>query len=53
MRARGPHELGDLDEFRKLVKLQKTHQEDATREELVLKFFAYLYARNLFDGRRL
>lgn len=43
-------ELGGDSDFSKLVKLQRAHQHDATREELALKFFAYLYDRSEFDG---
>jgi hypothetical protein len=43
-------ELADRPDFRKLVKLQKKNEENATREELVLKFFAYLHNRNAFSG---
>ncbi|MGS1104689.1 DUF262 domain-containing protein [Achromobacter anxifer] len=37
-------------DFRKLVKLQTIHQSDGTREELVLKFFAYLDWADEYDG---
>ena len=37
--------------FRTLLKLQKGSESDGTREEQVLKFFAYLNARKYFDGR--
>jgi hypothetical protein len=52
---RGPfndllRELANGHTFRKLVKLQKVKQEDGTREELVLKFFAYLNNRQHFKG---
>lgn len=43
-------DLGDDPDFMKLVKLQRAHQHDGTREELVLKFFAYLYDRANFRG---
>ncbi len=43
-------ELADYPPFRRLVKLQKQNDENATREELVLKFFAYLEARDSFNG---
>lgn len=36
--------------FRKLLKLQRSHQADGTHEEQVLKFFAYLTARSGFEG---
>jgi len=44
-------DLAESDEFKRLVKLQERRQQDGTREELVLKFFAYLNNRNEFDGR--
>jgi hypothetical protein len=52
---RGPfsellRELGEQPTFRKLVKLQPVHQNDGTREELVLKFFAYLNWAERYDG---
>jgi hypothetical protein len=43
-------ELAADSAFKRLVKLQKRKQDDGTREEVVLKFFAYLYARNQFNG---
>lgn len=36
--------------FIDMVKLQRKNDENATREELVLKFFAYLNARDTFKG---
>jgi hypothetical protein len=53
---RGPfndllHELADADDFRYLVKLQEAQQDDGTREELVLKFFAYLDWADRYDGQ--
>jgi hypothetical protein len=52
---RGPfndllRELAEDSAFKRLVKLQKTRQDDGTREEVVLKFFAYLRAREQFSG---
>lgn len=52
---RGPfsellRELGEDAAFKKLVKLQPVHQNDGTREELVLKFFAYLNWADKYDG---
>ena len=52
---RGPfndllRDLAEEETFRRLVKLQKVRQEDGTREEIVLKFFAYLHARDQFKG---
>jgi hypothetical protein len=44
-------ELAERDEFRALVKLQKSQEEDGTRTELVLKFFAYLEYFDKYDGR--
>ncbi len=43
-------ELAGYQPFQRLVKLQASHQNDGTREELVLKFFAYLFNRDAFDG---
>ena len=43
--------LSTLPKFQELLKLQKGHQRDGTREEQVLKFFAYLEGRSKFDGR--
>lgn len=37
--------------FRDLVKLESRAEEDGTREELVLKFFAYLDWYDRYDGR--
>jgi hypothetical protein len=53
---RGPfaellRELASLDKFTKLVKVQQLHQNDGTREEVVLKFFAYLERGEQYDGR--
>lgn len=42
--------LASLSEFRDLVKLQSRDKDNATHEELVLKFFAYLNSRDLFSG---
>lgn len=52
---RGPfnellRELAEDHGFLKLVKLQSSHKDDGTKEELVLKFFAYMNARDSFDG---
>ncbi|OMI88191.1 hypothetical protein BSZ07_19450 [Streptomyces sp. M1013] len=43
-------ELAETTDFKNLVKLQKKNEENATREELVLKFFAYLNNRSAFTG---
>lgn len=43
-------ELANDPQFAKLLKLQRARQHDATREEQVLKFFAYLNDRENFDG---
>ena len=43
-------ELAEYPSFKSLVKLQRKNEDNATREELVLKFFAYLNARNRFNG---
>lgn len=53
---RGPlidliRELADDSDFRKLVKLESRAEEDGTRDELVLKFFAYLDWYDRYDGR--
>jgi len=53
---RGPfndllHELADSANFRSLVKLQDAQQDDGTREELALKFFAYLDWADKYDGQ--
>lgn len=37
--------------FKTLVKLQRGKEDDGTREEQVLKFFAYHEAKDDFDGR--
>jgi Protein of unknown function DUF262 len=42
--------LAALDAFRQMVKLQSRDQDNATHEELVLKFFAYLEGREAFSG---
>lgn len=52
---RGPfndllRELAEDSAFKRLVKLQKARQDDGTREEVVLKFFAYLNAQDRFAG---
>lgn len=44
-------EMADYPKFKTLVKLQKGKQVDGTREEIVLKFFAYLYWRDRFTGK--
>lgn len=43
-------ELASWGPFKNLVKLQKADENNATREELVLKFFAYLNDREGFTG---
>ena len=52
---RGPfaemlREMAETPNFRKLVKLQPIHQNDGTREELILKFFTYLNWATKYDG---
>jgi hypothetical protein len=42
--------LSESASFKQLVKVQKTHEDDATKEELVLKFFAYLNDQGRFSG---
>jgi hypothetical protein len=44
-------DLAAHEPFVRLVKLQSKRLHDGTREELVLKFFAYLQNREVFDGR--
>jgi hypothetical protein len=43
-------ELAEWQPFHDLVKLQRADEANATREELVLKFFAYLNNRDHFRG---
>jgi hypothetical protein len=43
-------ELAELPNFKTLVKLQAPNEDNATREELVLKFFAYRHGRASFKG---
>jgi len=43
-------ELADHSTFKKLVKLQQQNEDNATREELALKFFAYRHDRDAFRG---
>jgi len=43
-------ELADLPEFRSTVRLQQGHEDDGTREEMVLKFFAYYHDQDAFSG---
>jgi hypothetical protein len=43
-------ELAKYPNFNSLVKLQRKNENNATREELVLKFFAYLHGRAGFKG---
>ncbi len=44
-------ELADKPQFTQLLKLQSANQEDGTREELIIKMFAYLDWRDNFRGR--
>ena len=44
-------ELVKVDDFRRVVKLQKQNQHNATLEEVILKFFAYLDNADRYDGR--
>ena len=44
-------ELAGESKFRDLVKLESRAEEDGTRDELVLKFFAYLDWYDRYDGR--
>jgi hypothetical protein len=43
-------ELASIKPFKDLVKVQAVHQNDGTREEIVLKFFAYLDWGDQYDG---
>jgi uncharacterized protein DUF262 len=43
-------ELAGSKAFTDLVKLQSQNEDNATREELILKFFAYRYGRDAFKG---
>ncbi len=43
-------ELAKEKQFREIVKLKANAENDGTREELVLKFFAYLFNRGNFKG---
>ena len=43
-------ELAYSEPFKALVKLQPSREDDGTREELVLKFFAYLEDRDKYEG---
>lgn len=42
-------DLAQDSHFRHAVRLPESSEEDGTREELVLRFFAYLYNRNNFE----
>ncbi|MEV5613793.1 DUF262 domain-containing protein [Streptomyces sp. NPDC052225] len=44
-------ELAEDPRLKKLVKLQRSHENDGTRAEQVLKFFAYKNNRDEFDGK--
>ncbi|URN12400.1 DUF262 domain-containing protein [Streptomyces radiopugnans] len=44
-------ELAEDPRLKTLVKLQRSHQNDGTRTEQVLKFFAYKNNREEFDGK--
>ncbi len=44
-------ELAEQTEFKQLIKLQSANEEDGTREEVILKMFAYLNKRSEFNGR--
>ena len=43
--------LSKQEGFGELLKLQKSRQNDGTREEVVLKYFAYTFARDRFKGK--
>ena len=42
-------EMAENDNFKRLVKIPKNAEVDGSREELVLRFFAYLYNRDNFE----
>ncbi|MET9063477.1 DUF262 domain-containing protein [Streptosporangium sandarakinum] len=44
-------ELSNDPRLKKLIKLQRSHENDGTRAEQVLKFFAYKNNRDAFDGK--
>jgi hypothetical protein len=44
-------DMAESPDLNSLLKLQKKKQRDGTREELVLKFFAYLNDRDSFKGK--
>jgi uncharacterized protein with ParB-like and HNH nuclease domain len=44
-------ELAEQSVFKQLIKLQSANEEDGTREEVILKMFAYLNSRSEFTGR--
>lgn len=44
-------ELSDNEDYKKLIKLKKGNLEDGTRQELILKYFAYINNRKNFDGK--
>jgi hypothetical protein len=43
-------ELAYAEPFKTLVRLQPSREDDGTREEMVLKFYAYLEDRERFEG---
>ncbi|HEU4973979.1 MAG TPA: DUF262 domain-containing protein [Baekduia sp.] len=43
-------ELAYSEPFKTLVRLQPAREDDGTREEMVLKFFAYLHDRDRYEG---
>jgi hypothetical protein len=43
-------QLAGSEAFLSLLKLEKTQADDGTKEEVVLKFFAYFYARDQFKA---
>jgi hypothetical protein len=43
-------ELAELAEFRAVVRLQEGKEDDGTREEMILKFFAYYHNQDEFKG---
>jgi uncharacterized protein with ParB-like and HNH nuclease domain len=43
-------ELAENDEYESMLKLQKSKKHDGTKEEIIIKFFAYKEDRNNFSG---
>ena len=41
--------MAEVEDFRKVVQLKTNQEKDATYEECVLRFFAFLYDRESFE----